>query len=355
MRQDKTSLGDFSRSPWTWTEEELNDLVASQRKEDWHVEYKSSDLLANENLSIKELTKAVSAFNNGDGGVIVIGVREAKIGRLTYPEELDSGALSSEFSTTWLVQVIQGNIDPVIADLRVKQVPLSGDRQGRGAFVIYVPAGKRAVQASDLRYYQRIEDQSIPMKGFQIRDVNNRAEGADLWLSLAFHSGHDGRLIPEGKGLTKQIVFNVVARNMSDVVAELAMFRILAPKELNPSKPNNWVESKESPKVNLRYRGRSRGCVGTMFERYYYSPQDEPIFRGLSGHTIGTFGLTFHDEYQNQPHIEPVVLIWEAPRMELRFQNIVLAVYGQQVTIENPPEAEIVLDGVDPRAYFTEL
>ena len=68
MRQDRTSLGDFSKPPWTWTEEDLNDLVASQRKEDWHVEYKSSDLLTDKNLSIKELTKAVSALSNGDGG-----------------------------------------------------------------------------------------------------------------------------------------------------------------------------------------------------------------------------------------------------------------------------------------------
>ena len=41
--------------------------------------------------------------------------------------------------------------------------------------------------------------------------------------------------------------------------------------------------------------------------------------------------------------------------MEPRFQNVVLAIYGSHVTIENSPEAEIVLDGADPRAYFTEL
>lgn len=355
IRQDRTSLGDFSKPPWTWTEEDLNDLVASQRKEDWHVEYKSSDLLTNKNLCIRELTKAVSAFSNADGGVIVIGVREAKKGRLTYPAELDSGAPSSEFSTTWLVQVIQSNIDPVVADLRVSAVPLSGEQQKHVAFIIYVPAGKRAVQASDLRYYQRIEDQSVPMKGFQIRDVNNRAEGADLRLSLRFHTGHDGRLVSEGKGLARQIVFDVVAHNLSDIAAELAMFRILAPKELNPSRPNYWEESKESPEIHLRYKERTRKDVAKVLERYYYSPESPPIFRGLAGFVIGTFGLTFQDQYQNQPHLEPVALIAEGPRMEPRFQNVVLAVYGSQVTIETPPEAEIVLDGVDPRDYFTGL
>ena len=355
MRQDRTSPGDFSRPPWTWTEEDLNDLVASQRKEDWHVEYKNSDLLTDKNRSIKELTKAVSAFSNGDGGVIVIGVREAKKGKLTYPEELDSGAPSSEFTTTWLVQVIQSNVDPAITDLRVSAVPLSGERQGNVAFVIYVPAGNRAVQASDLRYYQRIEDQSAPMKGFQIRDVNNRAEGADLRLSLRFRTGHDGRLISAGEGLTKQIVFDVVARNLADIAAELAMFRIVAPKELNPSKPNYWEEGEESPEIYLRYKGGTCMGAATMFERYYYSPESAPIFRGLAGIVIGTFGLTFHDQYQDQPHLEPVVLIVEGLRMEPRFQNVVLAICGSQVTIEDSPEAEIVLNGVDPRTYFTEL
>jgi hypothetical protein len=133
------------------------------------------------------------------------------------------------------------------------------------------------------------------------------------------------------------------------------MFRILASNELNPSKPNYWEKGKESPKICLRYKGRTSKGAATMYERYYYSPESPPIFRSLAGLVVGTFGLTFRDQYQNQPHLEPVVLIAEGPRMEPRFQNVVLAIYGSQVTIENPPEAEILLDSVDPAAYFTEL
>lgn len=351
MRMDRTLASEFPKPPWTWEVADLDGLVASQRPEDWHLEYKSSDLLRDKNRCIRDLTKAVSAFSNGDGGVIVVGIREAKKGRLTYPEGVDSGVPRAEFTATWLVQVIQSNIDPAIADIRVSPVSL-GERQENVAFVVCVPAGNHAVQASDLRYYQRIEDQSVPMKGFQIRDVNNRAEGADLRLNLQFSSGHSGQLTPERGGWARQVVFDIVARNLSEVAAEMAIFRLVAPKALSPSQPNRWDLGQESPEIYLSHKGRTRKSAATVFERYYYSPQESPIFRGLAGYTIGAFGLVFRDEYQNQPHLEPIVLIAESLKMEPRFQNLILAVYGSQIRIEQAPEAEIVLDGVDPRVYF---
>lgn len=344
-------FSEFSKLPWTWTEEDLTALVASGRQENWHLEYKRSDLLTDKNRCIRELTKAVSAFNNGDGGVIVIGIKEAKKGNRRYADELDGGVPASEIDVTWLVQVIQSNIDPAIPDLRVSAVALSCERQERVALVICIPRGKRAVQASDLLYYQRIEDQSLPMRGFQIRDVNNRVDGPDLHLNLRFPAGRGGQLISTGKGTTEQVAFEIVVRNFSDIVAELAMFRIMVPQVLSTSKPNYWIESKLTPEIRLSYGGRERRAAASLFERYYRSPEAPPIFRGLGGFVIGTFGLMFRDNYEHVPHFEPVLLVAEGPRMEPRFEGLVLEIDGAGVTIVSAPDAEITLDGIEPLTY----
>ncbi len=154
--------------------------------------------------------------NNADGGVIIVGIEEAKKGARTYPERIDDGVPASDVTVTWLSQIIQSNIDPLIPDLRVHEIPLSGDRQGQVIFILHVPRGTRAVQASDMRFYQRIDDRSLPMKDFQIRDVNNRLEGPDLRLNLRFPAGRGGQLITGGKGKTEQVVLEVTTRSLAE-------------------------------------------------------------------------------------------------------------------------------------------
>lgn len=51
---------------------------------------------------------------------------------------------------------------------------LSGSRRGKVAYIVTVPQGKTAHQASDLRYYKRFNFESVPMQDHEIRDVNNR-------------------------------------------------------------------------------------------------------------------------------------------------------------------------------------
>lgn len=170
--------------PWEWRLEHLQALVDNKAAEDLHIEYKESRLLAKKDNCVGELTKTVSAFNNSDGGVIVIGMRERREGKKRYPGGFDEGVCESDFNKTWLVQIINSNINPSIPDLRVNLVKLAGEQEGRVVCVIYVPKGTTAVQAKDLRYYLRVEDQSVPMRDFHIRDVNNRSLGPDLRMSF---------------------------------------------------------------------------------------------------------------------------------------------------------------------------
>ena len=67
------------KEPWNWTKEDLNKLIG--QAETIRLEFKQSKIFDEARERIAEnLTKAVSAFANTEGGTIVIGIGEAKFG-----------------------------------------------------------------------------------------------------------------------------------------------------------------------------------------------------------------------------------------------------------------------------------
>jgi len=320
-----------------------------------HLDYKRSDLLADKSHSIEVLTKEVSAFNNADGGIVVIGVREVTEDKLTYPEVIDGGVPSSRFTVTWLTQIVQDNISPSIPELRVRAVPLTGDPKGQISFVIYIPRGKRAVQAKDYKYYQRHEDQSVPIRDFQVRDVNNRMVGPDLYLDLA---------IPSELGLTRitdtqrELEISLSARNSSDALAQYAVFRMVIPQSLTPKRTTPWSLEDRQSEILLHIRGQQRRKATATVLRYLYQlPDDQPMFPGGGPVVLGTFPLMFRQAYQEIPHFEPVVLMVAAPQMEPRVKAFVLSTDGSTLDIlkDGGSKWEVSLDGIDPLTYFSEL
>jgi hypothetical protein len=331
--------------PWEWRLEHLQALIDNRSAEDLHIEYKESRLFANKDNCVEELTKTVSAFNNSDGGVMIIGMKEGREGKKRYPDSFDEGVCESDFNKTWLVQIINSNINPSIPDLRVNLVKLHGEQEGKVVCVIYVPKGTRAVQAKDLRYYQRIEDQSVPMRDFQIRDVNNRSLGPDLWMCFIIPPGQSNELITKG---------GLVAWNLSDTVVELAVFRIVVPKRLEPSVPRGFVDSdiSPSPRIRLQYKRREISDDSKIYVQYYRSPESHPIFKGLQPTVVGDFDITFRACYENIPHSEPLLWIAESPRMGPRYGASIVTTDGWRVELNVAQEARITLDGIAPLDYL---
>jgi len=343
--------------PWEWQLEYLQALIDNKVAEDLYIEYKESRLLANKDNCVEELTKAVSAFNNSDGGVIVIGIRERRERKKRYPDGFDEGVCESDFNKTWLVQIINSNINPSIPDLRVNLVKLDGEQEGQVVCVIYVPKGTRAVQAKDLRYYQRVEDQSVPMRDFQIRDVNNRSLGPDLWMSFIIPPGQSNQLMTrEGQNKASPFRIGLVAWNLSDTVADLAVFRIVLPKRLEPSVPRSFVESdiSPSPRIHLQYKGRKISDDSKIYVQYYRSPESHPIFKGLQPAVVGGFDITFRAYYENIPHSEPLLWVAESPRMGPRCGASIVATDGWCVELNDAQEARITLDDMEPLDYLRE-
>ena len=346
----------FSKPPWEFAEEDLRELVALKTPEGLHLEYKSSELLANKSRSIEVLTKEVSAFNNADGGTIVIGVQEITQDKLTYPGSIEDGVPASQFTLTWLTQIVQDNISPSIPELRIRAVPLSGDLTVKTAFVIYIPRGKQAVQAKDYKYYQRHEDQSVPIRDFQVRDVNNRVVGPDLRFDLAIPS--DQRLA-RFTDTQRKLDITLSARNYSEALAEYAVFRVVLPESLAPATTTYiWSREDRQPEILLHFRGQQRKqATATMLRRLYQLPDFQAIFPGGGPVSLGTIPLIFRTTYESIPHLEPVVLMVAAPRMEPRVKAVVLSTDGSRVEMLEANESEwnISLDGKDALTYFREL
>jgi len=355
------SIASLPKPPWEWEQLDLQALVDNTIPEDLHIEYKASRLLAKKPQSakdacIRQLTKEVSAFNNADGGVIVIGVEEIKEENKNYPQGLDGGTDESQFSKTWLVQIINSNISPSIYNMRVKSVKLSGEFEGKVAYVIWVPKGTRAVQAKDLLYYQRIEDQSVPMRDFQIQDVNNRSIGPDLRLSFVIPQGQDNILTHAGK-TSNTIPFRiaVVANNLSDTLADHALFTIMIPDRLTPTQPTRFDTVILRPRANLHYEGRVVSADCKVFSKHHGTPDYPPIFRQLHSTKLGFFNITFRAMYEHLPHYEPLIWIAEAPRMQPKSGVSIIVTDGHTIELRVDLKAVITLDNMEPLDYWKNL
>lgn len=167
--------------PWDWTEQDLLQLIVDQVGESLTLDYKESGALQRTDGKKNELSKDVSAFANAAGGVLVYGMREDG----HVPIELDGGLDPNEISKEWVEQVVNSRIARRIAGVRVRQVPLSGPRSGRVAYVVYVPSSTQAPHmAADHRYYKRFNFESVPMEDYEVRDVSRRFVAPELRLGL---------------------------------------------------------------------------------------------------------------------------------------------------------------------------
>jgi hypothetical protein len=346
-------FGISSIPPWEWKRTDLDGLIEAQVCEGLHIDYKESRLLARDPQSKKEscaetLTKGVSAFSNSDGGMIVIGMQtDRKEGRI-YPRSLDEGVIESEFNTTWLVQIVNSNISPSIPDLRVDPVKLRGDHDGHVAYVIYIPKGTKAVQAKDLRYYQRIEDQSIPMRDHQIRDVNNRSLGPDLELSFRVWPGET---MASSQGETVRLCADVFANNIALTPAELARFTVVIPERLDPQiRPSEQADRLHfQPEMVLNRQSTTVKDDGVVTSWHHTQAKAvQPV-------KITELNLTIKRVYKQSPHLEPLVWIAESPRMNPKCGSIILVVGDRARNIQflKMDDAKITLDGMEPLEWWS--
>lgn len=153
----------------SWTEQELQRYIDDEIEESTTLDYKAAEALSKGKKD--EITKDVSAMANADGGILIYGLREHPTKRHVV-EKLDP-IDRTKFSKEWLDQVIN-NIRPHIDGLTIYPVPLSSGVYDV-AYVVDVPKGETAHQATSLKYYRRRNFESVAIEDYELRELMSRA------------------------------------------------------------------------------------------------------------------------------------------------------------------------------------
>jgi len=161
-----------------WDQSKLESLIDNGIEESLNLEYKSSGSLDMAEVKKKEICKDVSAFANSAGGTLIYGIAEFEEDKKKHlPERID-GIDRTTFTKEWLENVIHG-IRPRISNLIIHPVELDHG-ENFVVYVIEIPQSTTAHQSSDYKYYKRFNFKSVPMQDYEIRDVMNRQDRANV-------------------------------------------------------------------------------------------------------------------------------------------------------------------------------
>ena len=134
------------------TEQDLQELVTAQVPEGLRIEYKR-EIYGNTDSEKREFLKDVSALANTQGGHLVLGMEETT-GVATAVVGL--GAADTDAELLRLEQIARGGLEPRIAGLRMRRIPLAA---GGHAILLRVPRGwnppHRVVAHGSNRFYVR--------------------------------------------------------------------------------------------------------------------------------------------------------------------------------------------------------
>ena len=160
----------------TWTEDMLDGLAPHEHD---FQEFKGSGWLMRTPSDVQPdflffLSKQASAFANGSGGSLFVGIDDD--GRIDggVPIDIKGG------TRAWLEDLVATSVDPPLPRCNVFEVsPREGAttkiKVGHGVYVIELPGSPEAPhQAKDHRYYLRIAGKSRPMGHVHVQDVLRR-------------------------------------------------------------------------------------------------------------------------------------------------------------------------------------
>lgn len=226
-----------------WTEDHLRAIDPNEHD---FQEFKSSAWVASEAGElhpdfIQALSKQVSAFANGAGGVLMIGVSDE--GRV------DGGlsvSLKGGGTRAWLEDLVSAAVTPPLARFNVFEVLADPNTPaeerliapGRAVYVIDLPSSQDAPhQAKDHRYYLRIAGKSRPMSHLHIEDVLRRNTTPRVSLSKLGPYGDMEQDLSDPRGPRAFVMLRAFLQNSGrsmarHVGAELTLSRPFVGREV---------------------------------------------------------------------------------------------------------------------------
>lgn len=297
--------------PQVWNEQEILQLMRNAQEEFLELEFKRGDSLRNTDQNKKEISKDVSAFANTIGGTIIYGIEEGP----TAPHAaIRISPVNPKITTKeWLEQVINSNIQPRIPGIRITPINLS-DAPDSAIYVVTIPSGTTAYQASDRRYYKRFNFESVPMYDYEIRQILNRVvrPSYKAWLKAWQFTSENSQII---------IAFKAIVVNNSEITAHDPNAILYLPELEFGLRPND----PDASPINGKRHQKFIGAVGKL---WYPGHPNDIQFAGArpSVHcqhpTVQSarillrlfdhFGLAFAAEYEIQLPSLSLTLIEEA-------------------------------------------
>jgi len=176
------------------------------------------------------MSKQVSAFANGAGGILIIGVDDQGQIDGGVPVELKRGGLRS-----WLEDIVPNLVDPPLRKTNVYEVrhtPGGAILPEHAVYVVEVPSSDDAPhQAMDHRYYLRIAGKSRPMSHLHVEDVRRRARQPRVTLSRVSPFGAPFRDPGDFRGPKAIMCYQATLVNMGASLAHHVGVSLTVPRE----------------------------------------------------------------------------------------------------------------------------
>lgn len=218
--------------PQRWTEAML---VALEPHEHDFQEFKGTGWIVNEDGTLADhflitLSKQVSAFANGAGGRIFLGIDDHGQIDGGVPIDIKGGG-----TRAWLEDVVPQVVDPPLQQCNVFEVgPEGPDSQvlpQRAVYVVDIPPSDRAPhQSKDHRYYLRIAGKSRPMGHVHIQDVLRRTRHPQIAVSRLGPYGQPQLDVSDPRGPQAFVQFRAFLINRSRRLATHVGIELLLPR-----------------------------------------------------------------------------------------------------------------------------
>lgn len=216
-----------------WTEPMLTALEPDEHD---FQEFKSSPFLFQDSRVVASfrdaLSRQISAFANGAGGLLFMGLDDDGQIDGGVPVDVRGGG-----TRAWLEDVIPGLVDPPLSRFNVYEVTGQGAeseiRPGHAVYVVDVPGSVDAPhQATDKRYYLRIAGKSRPMGHLHIQDVLRRTQHPVVQISRVGPYGETAHSEDDPRGPKAVICFQGFLANTGRPMARHVGVELILPRPL---------------------------------------------------------------------------------------------------------------------------
>jgi len=199
------------------------------------------------------LSKQLSAFANGAGGHLFLGIDDNG--------KIDGGLLvdlKAGGTRSWLEDIIPALLDPPLKKFNIHEVcarrgTKSQIKEGHAVYVIEIPASSDAPhQSLDYRYYLRIAGKSRPMGSVHLQDVLQRVRHPSIEMSRVGPFGRPEYREDDPRGPKVGICFQTFLNNLGRNRARHVGAELILPRPLLDAFARQRIL--EGPEVSLSQR-----------------------------------------------------------------------------------------------------